>query len=361
MGLSGWLAGQAVAGAHALLVEAPGAWQTRVAVEQALVRRGWRTATAPADADVLVVCGRPGDRLTEAIDRVWAQLPGPRARGVVREVHGVDEALDEAAAVLLDAHGQRAEAVGRPVAAPGADPNGGHGPGGLALASGGPDRDGLEMDVLHLPLGPVLPHWPAGLVLRAALQGDVVTDVEVDWLDTGRASPPEKAPEQSPAQEAVCVQAARRCDGAVDILALAGWDSAAADARRVRDALLAGAAPGHAADLVERLRARVAGSRMLRWSLRDLGVIDDARVERLRLPGDTRGDVHTRLVRLLELTRDQLRDDVAAVPDLDRSGLGAALPHLVMGLDVAATRLVVASLAPFATMRDVAILGGRDG
>src|SRR5699024_11402590 len=50
--------------------------------------------------------------------------------------------------------------------------HGGHGgmdmaPEGISLAQGGQDRDGLEMDVLHLPLGPVLPFWPAGLVLTA--------------------------------------------------------------------------------------------------------------------------------------------------------------------------------------------------
>ena len=47
-------------------------------------------------------------------------------------------------------------------------------PDGIPLAEGAEDRDGLEMDVLHLPLGPVLAHWPAGVVLRVTLHGDVV-------------------------------------------------------------------------------------------------------------------------------------------------------------------------------------------
>ena len=48
-------------------------------------------------------------------------------------------------------------------------------PGGSPLPrEGDDDRDGLEMDVLHVPLGPVLPHWPAGLVVWCVLQGDVI-------------------------------------------------------------------------------------------------------------------------------------------------------------------------------------------
>src|SRR5699024_7110981 len=66
--------------------------------------------------------------------------------------------------------------------------HGGHGgmdmaPEGISLAQGGQDRDGLEMDVLHLPLGPVLPFWPAGLVLDCSLQGDVVVDAAASVVD----------------------------------------------------------------------------------------------------------------------------------------------------------------------------------
>src|SRR5262249_60647037 len=47
-------------------------------------------------------------------------------------------------------------------------------PGGLPTASPGEDRDGLKLDQLHVPLGPFLPDWPAGLVVRVTLQGDVI-------------------------------------------------------------------------------------------------------------------------------------------------------------------------------------------
>jgi hypothetical protein len=53
---------------------------------------------------------------------------------------------------------------------------------GLPMAERGDDRDELRLDQLHVPIGPALSDWPAGLVLRLTLQGDVVQDVEVDHL-----------------------------------------------------------------------------------------------------------------------------------------------------------------------------------
>ena len=45
------------------------------------------------------------------------------------------------------------------------------------------DRDGLALDALHVALGPVLPHWPTGLVVHATLAGDLVTDARAEVLD----------------------------------------------------------------------------------------------------------------------------------------------------------------------------------
>ncbi len=42
--------------------------------------RGWALAASPADADLLVVCGRPDDALAEPVATAFGQLPGPRAR-----------------------------------------------------------------------------------------------------------------------------------------------------------------------------------------------------------------------------------------------------------------------------------------
>src|SRR5260370_29378823 len=49
----------------------------------------------------------------------------------------------------------------------------------------GADRDGLRLDQLHVPLGPVLPDWPAGLVVHLTLQGDVVQHAEVQAVGPG--------------------------------------------------------------------------------------------------------------------------------------------------------------------------------
>ncbi|GAB2877798.1 hypothetical protein GCM10022245_11220 [Streptomyces mayteni] len=42
---------------------------------------------------------------------------------------------------------------------------------GIPLAERGDDRDGLRLDVLRLPLGPVLLDWPAGPAVAAAGAG----------------------------------------------------------------------------------------------------------------------------------------------------------------------------------------------
>ncbi len=56
-------------------------------------------------------------------------------------------------------------------------------PGGIPLATGSEnDRDGLEMDELSVSLGPVLPSWPAGLVLRCVLHGDLIADASVQTM-----------------------------------------------------------------------------------------------------------------------------------------------------------------------------------
>ena len=124
---------------------------------------------------MLAICGHPGPELTEAIGKVWDQLPGPRAGlGLAGSDIGdeeIDAALKRARDYLADTAVQRSDARERrtPEVAP-REPvshDTDHGdmqmaPSGIPLAEGGQDRDGLEMDVLHVRLGPVLRHWPAG-------------------------------------------------------------------------------------------------------------------------------------------------------------------------------------------------------
>ena len=365
----------AVGRAHALVVEVPGWWATRVAVEQDLARRGWRSALSPADADVLIVCGEPDGGLAEVIDRVWDQLPGPRAR-VGATGREVAAALDEAAMQLADHDGQADDARhrGSPIEERrnkhgdtdqgGQEDSGDHngdrsstdhgdtdhgdtdhgdmdmGPAGIALASGAEGRDGLEMDVLHVPLGPVLPHWPAGLVLRGVLHGDVVADAEVEVLG-GRGMPRPWAVSVLPA-----LRAAAACDGVACLLAVAGWDDAATAARRVRDLVLDDSADrAQAARQLERLRSRVTRSWSLRWLLRGLGPLDDSVVRSRGLPVDVRGDVHDRLVAMLARAVAELRTE-AVGSDTDPYAVLDALPEAVSGLELGAVRLVVASLHP---------------
>lgn len=253
----------------------------------------------------------------------------------------------------------------------------GHGAGavvaGLPLASRGSDRDGLKLDRLHLPLGPVLADWPAGLVVRAAVQGDVLQEAEAFMVGEGlRAGklpfwnePWLRADAGEPVAES---EAARRLAGAhLDslgrLLAVAGWGDAAEAARRLRDDVLAGAGANEAERRFSRLDRRLRRSRLLRWQLVGLGVLDRDRALASGVGGPALragGDVWARLLRWLDeaggalVVLDSL---VALEPPFEgpRGGLGGeppsqalldALPSLLVGCELAAVRLIVASLDP---------------
>ena len=384
MGLSAVIARSASRHAHALIVEVPGSWRTRIEAERNVAARGWRLAISPADADVLVVCGEPGPGLAKAIEVVWHQMPGPRVRV---DVHGGDEVgarLDEAHTVLLDTDHHRHDAQHRPTASEllaeqagreaethgghegmdhgghegmdhgghegmdhggheGMDHGGheGHGgmemsPGGIPLAEGGEDRDGLEMDVLQVRFGPVLPHWPAGLVLRCLLQGDVIVEAQAELVD-GPAG-----------QDDVVVGPARRIDNIASLLALTGWDDVAAEARRIRDTALE-PGDGPAASELERLRRRVRRSWTLRWSLRGVRRLSDEDAHARGLPADAVGDTYDRLIGMLDravagVAATAAGDTGTRTDDASRTLSTDHRAHLVMGLDLATARLVLASL-----------------
>lgn len=350
------LAQAAIRRSTVLLVEVPGWAATRYAAERAIRQRGWRLALSPADADALVTCGAPGPRMAHALDLVWAQLPGPRTRVAVSAPSAVDAAFAQAAASLVDTDRQRADAARRstePVMggpAEGADPDAedtdhgdtDHGdmgmrPGGIPLAGGAEDRDGLEMDVLHVPLGPVLPCWPAGLLLHCTLSGDVVTAARPEVLGAAGDAVLDPPPRRAAAVD--------RLDRAARLLVLAGWEKVATDTVRLRDDLLDSddddddAADAANAARVDRVVGRVRRSRLLRWSLRGAGPIDMDTCHELGLHGRSAGDVHDRLVTLLWDARSALdgRSLPAPVP-LD------ALARLLPGRELGAVRLMVASL-----------------
>jgi hypothetical protein len=245
-------------------------------------------------------------------------------------------------------------------------------PGGLPMADRGADRDGLRLDQLHLPLGPVLPDWPAGLVVHVTLQGDVVQHAEAQALGPGGGGsfwtePWRRAAAGEPVTtgEAARRGAASYLDSLGRFLAVAGWDDAAAVARRLRDEALAGAPGSQVRPPVHRFARRVARSRTLAWLTRGLGVLlpDDAAAAGVRGPAlRAAGDVTARYRRWCA----ELAEAVGALEDgsplgaaglepprgplgdtqSPSAGLLAALPSLLDGAELAAARLIIASLDP---------------
>jgi len=222
-------------------------------------------------------------------------------------------------------------------------------PGGIPLAQGGEDRDGLEMDVLHLTIGPVLRRWPAGLVLRCSLHGDVLADVEASLVDSGIRSPTEAAADvDAGAPPSGFAVAARHCDDVASLLGLAGWPDGESSARRVRDLLLGAdrTSPDEVVTEVHHLERQIRRSPGLRWSLRGLGRLSVERLAADGLPDHWRGDVHDRLLAKAALAREQAVRGHGAASGWPRWSLAqqAAVPLLLSGLDLATARLVVASL-----------------
>ncbi len=380
MGLIDRLGRWSLRAVHVLPVEVPGGWRVRVGVEQSVTRRGWRLASSPADADLLVVCGAGGPAWAEILAGVWEQLPGPRARGAIDGTAQVEEVLDRLAAVLGDPAHQQRDAVDRrertaagdhDMSGHGMDMGGhdmdtdmgdhdtdghdmdgdmdmsdmdmdmdmdGHGmhmdmaPSGIPLATGADDRDGLEMDELHVTLGPVLPCWPAGLVVHCSLHGDLVSDAQVEWLPgTGEPAGPTDA----------SMIAAGWCDSAASLLRLAGAVAVADRLVRTRNDLLDPGVPRHrvAAEL-RRLTREVRSSKVLRWSLAGLGAVEDAEAGADR----PSADVFDRLGNQLAQAAAALHGDRPAAVDV--SVVLGALPRQVTGLELAAARLVIAGVWP---------------
>ncbi len=356
MGLREICTAAATSRAHVLVAEAPGAFRVRVALERAVQAAGWSVAESVADADVLAVVGQPGPELLAVIDHAWRQMSEPRARIEVRDEADVASALVEARRALQATNEQRARASERP-ASPGpsapeqdtshgheSHEDGGHGhdghdhddaggghdhgqmsPDGIPLAEGAEDRDGLEMDELHLPLGPVLAHWPAGVVVQLTLHGDVVAGAEVEHLG---GDPGERG---GSARDDGAAGAARLLDAAASVLALTGLPAEAARARRLRDSCL-DAAPvdGEAITVLGR---RIRRQRVLRWLLRGLALTDE----------DGRGEeLYDRLVGLVDRARTAVDADPTSA---HRAGPALeALPELLRGRELAAVRLWMAAL-----------------
>ncbi|RZT85667.1 hypothetical protein EV383_2544 [Pseudonocardia sediminis] len=371
---------------HVLLVPVPGHARVRRSAERELARRGWAEATSPADADVLLVAGRPGPGLAAVIDAVWTRIPAPRVRIEIDTEPDLARVLDSVIAALADPSRARSEArtvaateltslppdTGTPrwAGADGAeydhDSPSGHGssgsehaghaaeqepghasaaesdghtdhgsheghhhhggmelPGGLSMADLAEDRDGLTLDVLHFPLGPVLPEWPAGLIVEVAMQGDVITRADARVLDRGHTM----AAGPGDLQDAVV----RDLDVVARLLGVAGWDGPAGTARHLRDRLEDGGPSGSLRGQAERWSRRVRRSRALRLMLCRIETADGS---------DVAGLLERRLDRIeAHLAGRAPIDDVTEV---DVADLGRHLS----GVELAGARLLIAALDP---------------
>jgi hypothetical protein len=395
VGVTGLLVRAGAARPHVLVAAMPGGAAVRLAAEEQLRHRGWPAALSPADADVLLVAGAPAADIAASVQAAWAVVPAPRVRALVTSPGEVAAALDAAraelttgapqwlpagdAAVLAAANGDAASGPGGSHRARGmaghhdmGDMDAGM-PAGLPMAERGEDRDGLTLDRLHVQLGPVLPDWPAGLVVRLTLQGDVVQHAEagVVGLAGGAGSfwtePWRRAAAGEPVTAGVAARrrAAAHLDSLARFLALAGWDDAVAAARLLRDDALGGRPVPSLGLAVRRLAMRVARSRVLAWSTRGAGMLrpDEAAAAGVTGPAwRAGGDVTARyrcwcreLAGLTAAFDDGSRLDPAVLePPRGRldgaqapsASLLAVLPRLLAGAEFAAARLIVASLDP---------------
>lgn len=416
MGLSERLRAFAFGRPHVFVVPLPGGTAQRLAVERVTRERGWPLVVTPRDADILAVCGPGEGSLGAPLAHLRSQVPAPVALARLgtegpapadaEEVlgHDVTEVLDRAARQLLDVGLQRrrAEAGAHPAGAQAAEMGeDGMVAAGLPTAETRPDRDGLELDALTVPLGPFLIAWPAGLTCTLVLQGDVVQEASVDaapapagvdafwdapWLRSLRGG-------QVTVAEAETRRAAALLDALARLLVVVGFDEPALASVRLRDAALEGTGD---ADGIAALRRRLERSRILARqtagygtldaealtaagvtgpALRAAGVAQDLRTHSPSYAGfepcvleNARGDVATRWRQWLAEAEAALRlaaTSEAALEPVDgghegprgrlatgpsatspSGSLRAVLPAALAGQDLAIARMVVASLDP---------------
>lgn len=324
-----------------------GAWDR---VDALRLRPRIHLVDSPRHGTVLLVAGSIPARFGVALDRVHDQLAQPRAtvwwgaKAAVDDSGGrvawmrrmnrvvqVEEGTDPEP-VLLDLMrallaGVRAGEEHRLADEPPAPwrGRGDWGQGGEGMMGGVPYgrpmamtaddiRDGLVLDRLSFTVGPFFPVFPPGLVLRVALQGDVVQSADV-------VEPPfPQADSQMPA--GVPDKEGRKPDAA----------GARRDLRRAAR-LLRVAGAGTSADRALRLAnapvPQPGAVRSLRRRLRMGGVL-----RALPAPRDTAGvDVRTRLLAWLEDAERVLRSRAVAGrgDDVGARGTGWTLPDVAAG------------------------------
>ncbi|MFC5062542.1 hypothetical protein [Actinomycetospora atypica] len=280
----------------------------RLAVEAELSRRRWPVADSPADADVVLLAGTPGPRLAAVVEAVWATVPAPRVRVAVESVAGIGPALDDAQERLRGGRRTWSDS----------DDERQHGRSADTAMAGlaDDDRDGLLLDAVHVALGPVLPHWPSGLVVHATLAGDLVTDAHAEVLDApatvgaGSRGRSPLGPDRT------------RLDVLTRLLALAGADHLAEGARDLRDR---DPAPGE----LTAFGRRIARHRPLRWATRGIPLVGDPVGERT---------VTDRVVALGRALGTSLAPPPR--PTADKAA------RTLIGLELGAARLALAAMDP---------------
>jgi hypothetical protein len=301
-----------------LVATTVGGTGVRLAVEQEMRRRGWRPALNPAEANLLIVTGPDDPAMTPFVDAVWKQIPVPRARISLETPAEVPAALSEAERRMRsrDEQHQHGEHHGH-------DMGDMEMPGGIPMADRADDRDGLKLDRLTVPLGPVLPAWPPGLLVRTTLQGDVIQEATAEAVMTATHGP-------APFWDSVTSDriAARRLDSCARLLTIAGWEYAAVTAARLRDDLLSGA---DVDARFARWARQIRRSRILRWSLTGIGA-------------HAGSDALDRLTHWIDQAMDAGTSDSTATED--PAEILDTLPSLLAGTEFATARLVVASLDP---------------
>jgi hypothetical protein len=158
-------------------------------------------------------------------------------------------------------------------------------------------------------------------------------------------------------------RAASHLDSLVRLLGVAGWDGPASKSAVLRDRTLAGEPPGPLAEAFGPLGRRLVRSWVLRRMTEGLGDLDGRACDRAGISGPAAiaaGDVWARLQQWVRSTGDDLArlDDRSPVTDVEGPrgrldwaeppsvALLGVLPGLLVGVELAGVRLIVASLDP---------------
>ncbi|AWK76835.1 hypothetical protein CBI38_36140 (plasmid) [Rhodococcus oxybenzonivorans] len=380
-----------------LLVTAPGGTAVRLSIERSIREYGWRLAASGAEANILVVAGLEHDTVESYVRVLWKSMPEPRIRVDISDLtSSISDLADAAARLRSGVHqtanhtpsGTNDNGVDAPAGQPDGErdphnPHHGHNmdmedrdapdhthhghnmasmemPGGIPMADRAEDRDGLKLDVLTVPFGPATPHWPTGLLIQTKLQGDVIQKADVSALAPDRPDdafwlqPWVKALAGDPISISYATRRliAYRLDSCATLLSVVGWDYASITASRLRDNILSGPLASGDISRLRRWTNRVMHSRVLRWSLSGLGAIRADPTTPTRLAGDALDRLRTMLTEILDAlphlddAAPLISYGFAAEQRSDVEWILDSLPNLLLGTELAETRLIVASLDP---------------